>query len=447
MASFFENQPAAVSTAEQAFETHILRSEIKRVRIIAYLLVALFLVVFVLATFTRSLIGSENLQYWQLRYALFTLAAAIVYEIAAFMAFRYFLNRGTPVPMSHRFANAFIETSIPTFMILAFTDLVYPLEALYSPPTYAYFFFIMLSTLRLQYRLSIFTGIVAAVQYAALVIYFQPELSNYQVSANATLETGVALAMPAFHIAKVFMFIAAGVVAGYVARELRQGFLESLGSVEERNRVIEMFGAHVSPEVVDKLLEQKTDLESETRHVCVMFLDIRNFTAFSEQRSPAEVVRYLNQVFDFMIDCVNNNRGIINKFLGDGFMAVFGAPISDGRDSRNALQAALDILEALDKWNSSGMIPETRIGIGLHAGDAVTGNVGSSRRKEYTIIGDTVNVASRLEQMNKKIGSRLLVSDTVRRDAEQAGLEFTYQEIDPIQVRGRQEPVPVFRLD
>lgn len=438
--------PGRENSAAAAFAREILRSEIKRVRVIAYLLAALFVLVFVLAVFARSLVGPENLQYWQLRYALFTLVAALAYEVAAYFAFRYYLHRGRTVPMASRFANAFIETSIPTFMILAFADMVHPLEALYSPPSYAYFFFIMLSTLRLQYRLSVFTGIVAGLQYTFLVWYFDPQLQAFQIYDPRNFLQGTALAFPPFHLAKILMYFGAGLVAAYVAGELREGFMRSLNSVEDRNRVVEMFGAHVSPEVVEKLLDQKTELESETRHVCVMFLDIRNFTSYSEDRNPDEVVRYLNTVFDFMIDCVNNNRGIINKFLGDGFMAVFGAPLSDGRDSRNGVQAAFDILEALRKWNESEKIPLTRVGIGLHAGPAVTGNVGSSRRKEYTIIGDTVNVASRLEQMNKRFGSTLLVSQTVLSDARDAGMDFEASELEPIQVRGRKEPVPIYRL-
>lgn len=441
---FFGQSPAL--SGEAAFSREILRSEIKRVRIIAYLLAGLFVVVFGLSLFARSLVGPENFQYWQLRYALLTLAVALAYEVLAYYGFRYFLKRNRPVPMVSRFANAFIETSIPTFMILAFTDLVHPLEAIYSPPSYAYFFFIMLSTMRLQYRLSVFTGFVAGIEYALLVLYYQPELVSSGLVLNPAMGGGTALAFTPFHVAKVLMYIASGFVAAYVAVELRNGFLNSLSSVEERNRVVEMFGAHVSPEVVEKLLDQQTEMESETRHVCVMFLDIRNFTGFSENRSPDEVVEYLNTLFDFMIDCINDNNGIINKFLGDGFMAVFGAPISDGRDSRNAIQAASQILDALEKWNESGKIHPTAVGIGLHAGAAVTGNVGSYRRKEYTIIGDTVNVASRLEQMNKKFGSSLLISETVRNDAAEAGLEVEGEMLEPIQVRGRQEPVPVFRL-
>ena len=101
-----------------------------------------------------------------------------------------------------------------------------------------------------------------------------------------------------------------------------------------------IFGQHVSPEVVDKLLNQNVEIESEIKHVCVMFLDIRNFTSFSENKSPVEVVNFLNTLFEFMIQIVNQNNGIINKFLGDGFMAVFGAPLSNGIDCVNAVQAS-----------------------------------------------------------------------------------------------------------
>ena len=421
-----------------------MRSEIKRVKIIAMLLGVLLLVVLSLVVVTGMVVGPDHFGYWQIRYALITLVVAIGYESLAYLGFRYYQRRRTIVPATSRYGNALRETSIPTFVILSFTQLVHPVEALFSPPSYAYFFFIMLSTLRLEFRLSLFTGFVAAVEYGILVYWLSPEFSSYKlISADGVIGSG--LVLPAFHVAKSMMYIIAGLIAGYVGREIRRNFQNTMASMEERNRVVDMFGAHVSPEVVERLLAQG-ETESETRHVCLMFLDIRNFTGFSENHTPAEVVAYLNELFDFMIDSVNNNKGIINKFLGDGFMAVFGAPISDGRDSRNAIQASLDILRKLEEKNSSGEIPLARIGIGLHAGDAVTGNVGSSRRKEYTIIGDTVNVASRLEQMNKKFDSDLLISDVVFRAARESGLEFEGQELEPIQVRGRQEMVPIYKL-
>jgi adenylate cyclase len=203
-------------------------------------------------------------------------------------------------------------------------------------------------------------------------------------------------------------------LAGLVAARIRQQYANSLHMLEERNKILYMFGQQVSPAVAEKLLAQPDlELEGEVRHVCVMFLDIRNFTAFAESKTPEEVVRYLNTLFAVMIDSVNNHNGIVSKFLGDGFMAVFGAPLSGGDDARNAVRAAREILAQVESLNTSQVIPPTRVGIGLHAGPVVTGNVGSTLRKEYTVIGDTVNLASRLEALNKQYHSQLLISESV----------------------------------
>jgi len=196
--------------------------------------------------------------------------------------------------------------------------------------------------------------------------------------------------------------------------------------------------------VVERLLSQDVELGGEVRHVCVMFLDIEGFTTYSESRKPEEVVTYLNSLFAFTIDSVNRHHGIVNKFLGDGFMAVFGAPISDPSDCRNAVAAAREMVETVKRMSASGEIVPTRIRIGLHAGEAVTGNVGSTARKEYTIIGDVVNLASRLEQLNKQFGSQILVSETV---AER--LNGPLDGATPhgaIQVKGREQPVQVYEI-
>lgn len=160
---------------------------------------------------------------------------------------------------------------------------------------------------------------------------------------------------------------------------------------------------------MDKLLEQGAGVLSEKRDVRVMFLDIRNFTTFAENKRPEEVVEYLVSLFVFMIEIVKRHRGIINNFLGEGFMAVFGAPFSDGRDCANAVEAAREILARVEQEVAHGNVLPTQIGIGLHAGEAVTGSIGSSLRKEYTVIGDVVNLAARIEKLNKQFGSQLLI--------------------------------------
>ena len=175
-----------------------------------------------------------------------------------------------------------------------------------------------------------------------------------------------------------------------------------------------------------------------------MFLDIRDFSSYAAGARPEAVMAYLNTLFDFMIDVVNQHQGIVNKFLGDGFMAVFGAPIDDAEQCGHGVRASLEILARLDRLNASGKIHPTRVGIGLHMGEAVTGNIGSNDRKEYTIIGDVVNLASRLEQATKEFQARLLISEAVRQslDGAMSGIE----DLGSVELKGQPHPARVFKV-
>lgn len=279
-----------------------------------------------------------------------------------------------------------------------------------------------------------FTASVAAVEFLSMSLYFSytEQIQNLNLISAET---------PILFLRALFFLIGGG-IAGLVAMQIKSGFLKSIETLEERKQLMNIFGQHVSPEVVDKLLNQNVDIESEIKHVCVMFLDIRNFTSFSENKSPVEVVNFLNTLFEFMIQIVNQNNGIINKFLGDGFMAVFGAPLSNGKDCVNAVQASIEILEKVKEYNETGKILPTKIGIGLHSGDAVTGNVGSDLRKEYTVIGDVVNLASRIEQLTKQYGEQILISEDVLQKAN----SFDYREIDTVRVKGRINPVKIYTV-
>ena len=174
-----------------------------------------------------------------------------------------------------------------------------------------------------------------------------------------------------------------------------------------------------------------------------MFVDIRSFTSAARSRTPAEVVERLDAVFEILVEAVDRHNGIVNKFLGDGLLAIFGAPIDDPLEAANAVEAAREMLSAVDASNVGHPWP-IHLGIGIHVGQAVAGTVGSPRRKEYTVIGDTVNLASRLESLNKEVGSQLIVSDTVREAAGDAVGEAV--PLGPLSVRGYEEPVTVWRL-
>ena len=232
-------------------------------------------------------------------------------------------------------------------------------------------------------------------------------------------------------------------IAGIVAGSLRRQFDKSVAAAAARDRITNMFGQHVSPAVVDRLLASRTDPPSEMREVCVLFLDIRGFTAMTRVRPAGETVALLNDFFAEMIDVVDRNHGIINKFLGDGFLALFGAPLEDPKAAVNALAAARGMLEAVDRWNKARPQTTLRIGIGIHLGEAVTGTVGSPQRKEYTVIGDTVNLAARLEQLTKETGSQLLVSSTVHRATTGAD---GATDLGPLPIRGYDEEVRVWKV-
>lgn len=192
-------------------------------------------------------------------------------------------------------------------------------------------------------------------------------------------------------------------------------------SLRERQRLRDLFGAYMTSEVADALLDDHGAGRTETRFVAILFLDVRGFTAFSSNRSPQQVVDVLNEIFAVAVDAIASNGGTVNKYLGDGFLAVFGAPVPLTEPCRAAVAAALEIsnsMRALNaRWVSAGMAA-LGIGIGIHAGEVVVGSVGSPDHKlEYTVIGDAVNVASRIEQLNKNLGTEILVSDVVYRAA------------------------------
>ncbi len=342
--------------------------------------------------------------------------------------------------LGRRYLHAFVETSLPTAIIVYYAAVDGPVHALLMPSAFVYWIFILLSTLSLDPLLCLFTGVVAAGEYALVAVFW---------GANDARVAPAALASGPHHLGKALVLLVGGIAAAFVASRLRRSFTQAIESFGERTRILDVFGQHVSPEVVERLVVSgETEVKSEQRNVCVMFLDIRNFTSFSEQKSAPEVVDYLNVVFDATIAPVVKRHGIVNKFLGDGFMAVFGAPTVEENASRAAVLAAIDIVKCVEDLVATGAIPKTKVGIGLATGVAVVGNIGSSARKEYTVIGDVVNLASRIEALNKELGSQVLVSDATYEEAGGAA-EPTFagaKRHDDVAVRGRKQAIRLWQI-
>ncbi len=307
---------------------------------------------------------------------------------------------------------------------------------------FIYFLFILLSALNLDFWLCVFAGAAACVQFLAASFLL---VERSAVPQDLGIPVLSMLVSPHQYLLKGALLLGGGLIAGYVARQIRRQLARVIETLDERDRAVSIFGQHVSPQVAELLLKQPLDYAGQERNVCVMFLDIRDFSKLSSERTATEVVEYLNALFGPMIPVINSHSGIVNKFLGDGFMAVFGAPVDDREQCNHAIRAALEILRQVEGLNELGKIPRTRLGIGLHVGRAVTGNVGSSERKEYTIIGDVVNLASRIEQANKPLSSQLLVSEAVANTVGVNG-EFTAEDMGLVELKGQPQPVRLYKL-
>jgi adenylate cyclase len=423
-------------TFEEALARETLRSERLRLSIIASLIGLIFVRQVIIWLFFPSRVEEpiSTLIDYQALTSIWGLA--FVSELVALLLVRRALRLGLRPPRVVRYVNAFVETSIPTLTLVLGIQTSSPAYLLALPVTWGYFLFIILATLRLDIRLCAFTGLVAGAEYLGLAVHVlsQPQTIPIDPSISAPMWQGM----------KVAFLIGGGLLAGVVSLQIRRQFAMVLRTVQDRNRVVSMFGQHVSPAVVDQLLSQDVEQGGEVRRVCVMFVDIQGFTTFAENRRPGEVVEYLNSLFAVTTEIVNRHQGIVNKFLGDGFMAIFGAPIPDTSACQNAVAAGLETVERVKAMSESGWIAPTVIRIGLHAGEAVTGNIGSIERKEYTVIGDVVNLAARLEQLNKQFGSRLLVSDAVLEQLD--GQRAWATPHGEVQVKGREQPVQVYQL-
>ena len=299
----------------------------------------------------------------------------------------------------------------------------------------------------------VFAGILVAIAFVLTILiygYFQKPLKKLTASAE--------------EISRGNYGAKALICSNDEMGALGDSFNQMADSLKEKEFMRDTFGKIVTPQIRDYLLTKSVALGGETLEVTVMFCDIRGFTTLSEKMAPEKIVALLNEYFTGLEKCVARHGGVINKYIGDAIMVLFGAPIPSATHASDALAAALEMRETLSAmnkgWKERGL-PEIRFGIGMHSGPVLAGNIGAANRMEYTVIGDTVNTASRIEGLCKTCQKDLLLSqsaaDLIQAQKaariETAGKTETAAAALPAltfvadaEIRGRKEKVRVFTV-
>ncbi len=312
------------------------------------------------------------------------------------------------------------------------------------------YFFLPLMTTLVQFRTRVVwyaTGLVLATHFAFIAYGLATGMPAKQDWYAYTL--GESVVLSDVLVSKPIVYLGLALLISFaIRRSLRM--ISSIGEMEAQKATLSRYFA---PSVVHEIASGSQVLSAGRRQtVTILFCDIRNFTSYSEGRDPEEVVRFLTEFRDRMAAIIFDHGGTLDKFIGDAIMANFGTPDpapNPGIDARNAVRAAREMLRALDAFatGSWGGGAALAIGIGIHTGPVFAGRIGSDAMLEYTVIGDTVNTASRIEALCKKLGRPLLVSEATRRAIEGApeqGAAFPFEHMPRVRVKGKSEPLVLF---
>ncbi len=230
---------------------------------------------------------------------------------------------------------------------------------------------------------------------------------------------------------------------------LKEGFNEMVDGLKEREALQDTFGKYLSIEIARELIKnKKVNLGGENMEAAVMFCDIRNFTPLSEKMSASSLVEFLNNYFHFITPPITEHNGVINKFIGDAVMAIYTPMLGSADYAADAVRAAVAMRRALTAYNASGKAPgKVEFGIGIHCGKLVAGNIGTLARLEYTFIGDTVNIASRLESKTRDLNTDIVVSAAAVEKAKGSlGGEIKFEALGKVALKGKSQTLDIYKV-
>jgi len=247
---------------------------------------------------------------------------------------------------------------------------------------------------------------------------------------------------------KLMFLNAIGITSWLSVKSSRKSILEAARTEIQKNQLGKYFSPAIAEEISSSSLKAQ-DIQSggKISNIAILFSDIRNFTEISNKQEPDEILEFLSEYHEIMVDCIFRNGGTLDKFIGDAIMATFGTPRETAMDADNALQAALEMNREMEVWNrqraDKGLFVMQH-GIGIHFGPALVGNIGSQKRLEFTVLGNAVNIASRIESLCKNTGKSLLFSADLLHQITQRNLKEKAVFVDKVRVRGVEEEMEIY---
>jgi adenylate cyclase len=351
-----------------------------------------------------------------------------------------------PYRASYKYLSTLVDVTIITAILFLYHyDMGYS-TTLKAPPFMNYLAVLLLAALRFNVRFPIYTGVLAFLAYGGLLVFM---IITQPVEFGTPLELFTTSRINFVYQLIKLQYIVVFTLAGFVLvlnvqRLVRLRVAEAeraLAEKVEREKAQNLLERYFTPEIARYLSEHPPEMGGASQPATVLLCDLRGFTAYSERIGPAESVRLLNNLFERLVAVVFRHEGTLDKFLGDGMLVVFGTPSPRDDDAYRAVQTGRDMLAVIAETQDE--LP-LALGVAIHSGEVIFGNIGSPQRMELTIIGDVVNTVSRIEALNKEFGTNLILSETTY---QQIPGSVKVRELPERGLRGKAESIRLYTLD
>jgi class 3 adenylate cyclase len=410
---------------------NILEEERKNERKIHLARISVFTLVLIMMTVSRLMMGEEL----NTRFFLVSLFSASCIVIGV-LFWRYYNSHSNSSLAKYLLVSLDIAFVFILVLIVRYTMSRDIYEMTSDIPAFLVLFLVnAMSGLRFDFKLSMYTAVASVMALFALAMYdLQTHVMSHPYLIITTLFKG-------------FILLGVAFISGYIGSSAKKLVIHDHLEQREKRYVINLFGKYVTPEIRDQILAGKIPLNGERTEATVLIADLGNFTPYVEENSPEEVVNSLRKYFTVMQKSIRRHQGLVLQYVGDEIVAAFGAPLACADHASRAMQAAMEMQKNLHNLNKErareGKKP-LRHRIGIHTGEVLAGNTGSEDQPSYTLIGDTVNLASRLQEFNKQRGTEVIFSIATR---EEIPDHVRVRKLESARLKGISRPIEIFTFD